>query len=476
MRKILFYSLIVAISSFFSTSCNAGKNEKATIERDSTFTTVNQPEWSRNAVIYEVNLRQYTPSASAKEFATHLPRLKELGVDILWFMPIHPISEVNRKGELGSYYAVKDYKGFNPEFGTIEDFKEVVKQAHELGMKIILDWVPNHTGCDNAWVTEHPEWYTLNEEGKMFGPFDWTDVFELNYDNREMRAAMVDALKFWLTDINVDGFRCDVAGEVPTDFWDEARPQLDAVKPELFMLAEASKPELNKHAFNMGYNWPMKDLFSEIAATAEQYTFKKEGEPMRTFPVKHAVAIDSLLADQAANYPKDTYLMNMITNHDLNSWEGTEFERLGNLTDAFAVLSYTLPGMPLIYTGQETGLNRAFEFFKKDECPAWEPRNEFFSFYQKLNALKHNQAALKAGVEGGEMVRFATKSNDLYTFSRKAEGSEVLVIVNLGKDAQAVEFTAEAPSVEGKINFFSGETEALPTTLNAGEYRVYVNK
>ena len=242
------------------------------------------------------------------------------------------------------------------------------------------------------------------------------------------------------------------------------------------MLAEASKPELNKHAFNMGYNWPMKDLFSEIAATAGQYTFKKEGEPMRTFPVKHAVAIDSLLADQAANYPKDTYLMNMITNHDLNSWEGTEFERLGNLTDAFAVLSYTLPGMPLIYTGQETGLNRAFEFFKKDECPAWEPRNEFFSFYQKLNALKHNQAALKAGVEGGEMVRFATKSNDLYTFSRKAEGSEVIVIVNLGKDAQAVEFTAEAPSVEGKINFFSGETEALPTTLNAGEYRVYVNK
>jgi hypothetical protein len=242
------------------------------------------------------------------------------------------------------------------------------------------------------------------------------------------------------------------------------------------MLAEASKPELNKYAFNMGYGWPMKDLFSEIASTAGQYTFKKEGEPMRTFPIKHAVAIDSLLEVLDKTYPKDTYLMNMITNHDLNSWEGTEFERLGNLSDAFAVLSYTLPGMPLFYTGQETGLNRALEFFKKDECPTWEPRNEYFVFYQKLNALKHSQAALKAGVEGGEMVRYATASNDLYVFSRSVEGSDVLVLVNLGKDAQAVEFTSEAPAVEDKINYFTGEAEALPTTLNAGEYRVYINK
>lgn len=477
MRKFIFYSLIVAVSSLFATSCNTKKTTENVVERDSTYTTVNHPEWSRNAVIYEVNLRQYTPSASAMEFATHLPRLKELGVDILWFMPIHPISELNRKGELGSYYAVKDYKAFNPEFGTIEDFKAVVNQAHELGMKVILDWVPNHTGCDNAWATEHPEWFSLNEEGKMYGPFDWTDVYELNYDNREMRAAMIDALKFWLTDVNVDGFRCDVAGEVPTDFWEEARPQLDSVKPELFMLAEASKPELQKNAFNMGYNWPMKDLFSEIAATAGQYTFKKEGEPMRTFPVKHAVAIDSLLADQAANYPKDTYLMNMITNHDLNSWEGTEFKRLGNLTNAFAVLSYTLPGMPLIYTGQETGMDRAFEFFKKDEAPTWEPSNEFFSFYKKLNALKHNQPALKAGLEGGEMVRYVTKSNDLYIFSRSVEDSTVLTFVNLGNTEQTVEYVAEAPANTDKmVNYFTETTEEFPTTLKPGEYKVYVNK
>lgn len=477
MKKLFPILLFVVATALFAASCNSKATANATEQRDSSYTTVTQPEWSRNAVIYEVNLRQYTPSGSVKEFASHLPRLKELGVDILWFMPIHPISEVNRKGELGSYYAVKDYKGFNPEFGTIEEFKEMVKQAHDLGMKVILDWVPNHTGCDNAWVTEHPEWFSLNDEGKMYGPFDWTDVYELNYDNREMRAAMIDALKFWLTDINVDGFRCDVAGEVPTDFWNEARPQLDAVKPDLFMLAEASKPELNKHAFNMGYNWPMKDLFSEIAATAGQYTFKEEGKPMRTFPIKHAIAIDSLLADQAANYPKDTYLMNMITNHDLNSWEGTEFERLGNLSDAFAVLSYALPGMPLIYTGQETGMNRAFEFFKKDEAPAWEPRNDFFAFYKKLNELKHNQAALNAGTAGGEMVRYATTSNDLYIFSRSVEGSTVLTFVNLGNSEQPVEYTREKPqNAENMINFFTGESDAFPTTLKPGEYKVYTLK
>ncbi len=477
MRKFIIFSLITGIASFFGSSCNSNKNAENDTQRDSTYTTVKQPEWSRNAVIYEVNLRQYSDEGSINAFARELPRLKDLGVDILWFMPIHPISELNRKGELGSYYAVKDYKAVNPEFGTIEDFKTTVKKAHDLGMKVIIDWVPNHTGCDNVWVAEHPEWYSTDSLGKMFGPFDWTDVYELNYDNREMRRAMVDALKFWLTDINIDGFRCDVAMEVPTDFWDETRPQLDSVKQDLFMLAEASKPELQKHAFNMGYNWPMKDLFSEIAATAGQYSFKKDGEPMRTFPVKYAVAIDSLLADQAANYPKDSYLMNMITNHDLNSWEGTEFDRLGNLTGAFAVLSYTLPGMPLIYTGQETGMNRAFEFFKKDQAPTWEPRNEFFEFYQKLNYLKHTQAALQAGENGGIMERYPTTSDNLYIFSRSADNSTVFVFTNLGNAEETIQYTGKAPESNATtVNFFTCETEVFPSTLAPGEYRIYVNR
>lgn len=466
MKKVIFKSIIAGIASLFTFGSNATTPAK---------TNVIHPEWSRDAVIYEVNLRQYTPTGKVADFAKELPRLKELGVDILWFMPIHPISEKNRKGELGSYYAVKDYKGFNPEYGTIDEFKAMVDQAHKLGMKVILDWVPNHTGCDNAWVTEHPEWFSRNEQGEMYGPFDWTDVYELNYDNREMRAAMVDAFKFWLTEIGVDGFRCDVAMEVPTDFWNETRPQLQAVKPDLFMLAEASVPELHIDAFNMGYNWPMKDLFSEIAATAGQYTFKKEGEPMKTFPIKHAVAIDSLLADQAANYPSDTYLMNMITNHDLNSWEGTEFDRLGNLNQAFAVLSYTLPGMPLIYTGQETGMNRAFEFFKKDEAPAWEPHNEYFTFYQTLNNLKHSNKALRAGEQGGKMLRYPTTSDDLYIFSREAQGDKVVVMVNLGAKTADVTYTGTAPVQDTNINIFTGKAENHPATLAPGEYRVFIN-
>lgn len=441
-------------------------------------TTVKHPQWSRNAVIYEVNMRQYTDSGKVAEFAKELPRLKELGVDILWFMPIHPISELNRKGELGSYYAVKDYKAFNPEYGTIDEFKELVRQAHDMGMKVILDWVPNHTGCDNPWVKQHPDWYAKDKDGKMYGPYDWTDVYKLDYSNPKMRKGMIDALKFWITEVGVDGYRCDVASEVPVDFWDEARVQLQAVKPDLFMLAEASEPKLQVNAFDMGYNWPMKDLFSAIAATSGEYSFSKEGEPMRTFPIATAVAIDSLLAKQATDYPADTYLMNMITNHDLNSWEGTEFERLGNLADAFAVLSYTLPGMPLIYTGQETGMNRAFEFFVKDKAPQWEPRNGYFNFYKKLNALKHNHKALNAGAEGGEMQRFPTTDDNIYVFQRTVDDDTVLVMVNLGEGPAVVpvDYTQEHPSVEGMINYFTSKEEALPTSLQNGEWRIYVTE
>ena len=478
MKKFFLSILAVAAVAVLVVSCGSSKKSDAqTTERDSTYTNVQHPEWSRNAVIYEVNVRQFTDSGTITALDAQLPRLKELGVDILWFMPIYPISEKNRKGELGSYYAVKDYKAFNPEFGTLDQFKETVKKAHDLGMKVILDWVPNHSGCDNAWVTEHPDWYAKNEKGEMFGPYDWTDVYKFDYSNPEMRAAMIDAFKFWLTEVGVDGFRCDVAMEVPTDFWDEARPQLQAVKPDLFMLAEASVPALQKNGFDMGYNWPMKDLFSEIAATSGQYTFKNDKGEVRTFPVRHAADIDSLLASQAADYPRDTYLMNMVTNHDLNSWEGTEFDRLGNLTDAFAVLSYTLPGMPLIYTGQETGLNRALEFFVKDKAPEWEPRNSYFDFYKKLNELKHTQAALRAGEEGGEMLRYETSSPDLYTFSRSKDDSKVTVIVNLGSKDEEITFTSAAPQLgENTIDFFTGEKAVLPSTLKPGEYCVMIDK
>lgn len=437
-------------------------------------TTLEQPQWSRNSVIYEVNWRQISDDGKIKSLEAQLPRLKELGADILWLMPVHPISEVDRKGELGSYYAVRDYTAVNPELGTLDEFKEFIKKAHEYGLKVIIDWVPNHSGRDHAWVTEHPDWYARDEKGEMFGPFDWTDVYKFDYSNPEMRKGMIDAMKFWLTEVGIDGFRCDVAMQVPTDFWNEARPQLDATKEGgIFMLAEASEPDLVEHAFNMAYNWPMKDVFNAIAATAGQRTFDDA-----KLPVANALAIDSLLQAQARDFVVDSYLMNMITNHDLNSWEGTEFQRLGNLTNAFAVLSFTLPGMPLIYTGQETGMNRAFEFFTKDVPPVFEPKNEYYTLYKKLVDLKHSQAALAAGIEGGRMVRYPTASNDLYIFSRSANGSNVLVMVNLGNKTETIDYnTSLRPDASlFPVDYFAGKAGQLPSALAPGEYRVFTGR
>lgn len=434
-------------------------------------TTVNHPEWSRDAVIYEVNWRQMTPEGTIAAVEKQIPRLKDLGVDILWIMPVNPISKEGSKGELGSYYASADYKALNPELGTMDDFRQFVKTAHDNGMKVIIDWVPNHTGNDNWWLTYHPDFYKRDASGAPVHPADWTDVSQLDYSNPQVREYMADAMAHWLYDAGIDGFRCDVAMMVPTDFWNGLRPRLQAVKPDLFMLAEASEPKLQEHAFDMGYNWPLAVLFKQIANNAGQYTFGDD--PGK----KQAVAIDSLLASQQTDYPADTYLMNMVTNHDFNSWEGTEFQRFGNLTDAMAVLSYTLPGMPLIYTGQETGMNRAFKFFEKDEAPEFEPRNSYFDFYKKLNQLKHSQKALRAGEpgkQGGHIVRYPTRSSDLYIFSRQLDGSEVLVMTNLGAKTQKIKYLGEAPVANDMINYFTGLHEKYPKSLKPGEYRVYV--
>ena len=436
-------------------------------------TTVKHPDWAPSAVIYEVNTRQFSDDGTFNSVNANLDRLKNLGVDILWFMPIHPISELNRKGGLGSYYSVADYKAVNPEFGTLDDFKALVANAHERGMKVILDWVPNHTGCDNPWVTEHPDYYALNEQGEMFGPFDWTDVYKLDYSNPATREAMIDAMSFWLTDVGVDGFRCDVAMQVPTDFWNEARPRLQALKPDLFMLAEASEPDLEEHAFDMAYNWPMKDLFSAIAATSGQYKYQPaEGAPHK-FPVTRATDIATLHQQQQADYPYGAYMMNMITNHDLNSWEGTEFERLGDFVPAFAVLSYTLPGMPLIYTGQEVGLDRAFEFFVKDKAPDWTP-NDWTKFYTALNGLKHARPELSADASVGSMITYTTTSPDVLVFERRAGKSRTLVGVNLGTEETAVTFTGMSPDTKGaKAVMTETEMTEIPASLKPGEYFMF---
>lgn len=434
-------------------------------------------DWAPSAVIYEVNLRQGTQGRTLKSFSDELPRLKDLGVDIVWLMPIHPISELNRKGTLGSYYAVKDYKAVNPEFGTFGDLKDFVARAHALGMKVILDEVCNHSGCDNAWVKSNPDFYAKDKDGKMFGPFDWTDTYKFDYSNPGMREAMIDALKFWVREADIDGYRADVAMQVPTDFWVQARKELESIKP-VFMLAEASVPELTEAAFDADYAWPMKDVFNAIAATQGVNRWAIEHGENR--PRLDALAIDSLLAAQERQYPQDTYRMQMITNHDLNSWEGTEFDRYGRGVGAFAVLSYTLPGMPMMYTGQEVGFDHPFEFFETDTVTPDYTYNEFTAFYKMLNGLKHKHAALRAGKTGGKMSRHLTASRDVYAFSRTSvmpgEADEVTVIVNLSDKAAPVVFTAGMPDVSGKVDYFSSAPAELPDTLGPWEYRIYVTE
>ena len=430
------------------------------------------PAWMDNAVIYEANLRQGTGERNLRGLQRQLPRLRDLGVDIVWLMPIHPISEEGRKGSLGSYYAVKDYKAVNPEFGTMEDLKEFVRTAHTLGMKVILDEVCNHTGRDNAWVTEHPDYYARNEKGEMYGPYDWTDTYKLDYSNPATRAAMTDALKFWIEEADIDGYRCDVAGEVPTDYWEEVRPQLQAIKP-VFMLAEASKPDLLLKAFDADYAWPMKDVFNAIAATqgVNSYAVEKRQD----LPKTNAADIRKLIDRQKKEYPKGAVHMNMVTNHDLNSWEGTEVERFGPALGAFAVLSYTLPGMPMLYTGQEVGFNHAFEFFEPDSVQPDYGANEVTAFYEMLNALKHANSALNVR-EGDNQTRFyAPISDEVIAFTRSNGNDTVTVVANLSSKENKLAFKGEAPQTQGLHNYFSGAPASLQEKLAPWEYVILTN-
>ncbi len=424
------------------------------------------PEWLESAVIYEANLRQGTPTRDFKGLQRELPRLRDLGVDVIWLMPIHPISKEQRKGTLGSYYAVQDYKAVNPEFGTIEDAKEFVRTAHSLGMKVILDEVCNHTGADNAWIKEHPGRFARNDKGEMYGPYDWTDVCKLDYTNPDTRAAMIDALSFWVKDVDIDGYRCDVAGEVQTDFWEEARPKLQAIKP-VMMLAEAAKPELLLKAFDVDYAWPMKDVFNAIAATKGVNSWAVKHDEKR--PSMTAQDIPALIERQKKEYPAGSIHMNMVTNHDLNSWEGTEFDRFGPATGAFAVLSYTLPGVPMMYTGQEVGFNHAFEFFEADSITPSYTANEFTTFYEVLNSLKHENRALDARVPA---TFHKNADKDILVFSREKGDNRVMVIANLSNESRKLKLGQEAALLDGLADCFTGVAGPLPETLRPWQYIV----
>lgn len=398
------------------------------------------PEWSKDAVIYEVNVRQYTPEGTFEAFKEHLPRLQELGVDILWFMPIHPISEEKRLGTLGSYYAVQDYKGINPEFGTMEDFQDLVDVAQDMGFYVILDWVANHTGWDHDWINDNPDWYEQNSDGEIIHPqeFNWTDVAQLNFENPDMRNAMKDAMLFWVEEIGIDGFRADYANGVPVDFWEDVSSQLNEVKP-VFMLAEDDKVmDLLNEAFLVNWGWRFHHLMNDIAN-------ERRG----------ANAIKSYLTWVEKTYPEGSYPMQFLTTHDENSWHGTIEERLGDATEAMAALYFTVPGIPLIYSGQEAGDSKSLDFFEKDEID-WSDLS-LQDFYAELIKLKKDNEALWNGSAGGDIHFFDTSDNKILAFQRETANNQVIVVMNLS--FEDVKGTVEL-GLEGEFQSFQANTSA----------------
>ena len=382
---------------------------------------VSFPEWAAAATIYEVNMRQYSEDSRFASFQNHLPRLKALGVDILWFMPINPIGVENRKGRLGSYYSIQDYTAVHPDYGTMEEFKALVDSCHAQGFRVILDWVANHTAWDHSWVTEHPDWYVRDDEGNLRAPFDWTDVLELDYEKPEMRQAMIEEMRFWIREVGIDGFRCDVAYEVPEDFWKEARAALDDEESDIWMLAEdESKPWMLNDAFNANYGWSFHHLINQLAQGRQK--------PEAVFEYQER---------QEASYPGGSYPMHFITNHDENSWQGTVFERLGPANKAMALLTFTMPGMPLIYSGQEIGLDKRLEFFDHDPIQ-WTGGGSYTRFYQELNRLKQEHPALYAGSAGGTFVRIPNDNEEhILSFARTTGDDTVIILINCTNTDQA---------------------------------------
>lgn len=380
--------------------------------------------WSRNANIYEVNLRQYTKEGTIKAFAAQLPRLKKMGVEILWIMPVQPIGQKERKGTLGSYYAVKDYTAVNPEFGSMADFKAMVAQAHALGMHVILDWVANHTAWDHAWVAEHNDWYKKNDKGEVFpvtfnpGPDVeyWTDVIALDYSKPALWKGMTEAMAFWVREAGIDGFRCDVAELVPLAFWNQARAELNKIKP-VFMLAEGNEPALHEQAFDMTYAWDLADIFKKIGKGSAD-----------------ARDLAAYVSKPAKAFPAHAYRMLFTNNHDFNSWHGTDRELYGPAYKALAVLTATLPGIPLIYGGQEAGLDKRLAFFEKDAI-AWN-NTPLSGFYAGLLKLKKDNPALAPGQYGAPVRLIATGNDKVFAFQRSLAGNTVKVEVNLSARPQ----------------------------------------
>ncbi len=383
------------------------------------------------SAIYEVNIRQHSAEGSLRAVTADLPRIRALGVGMVWLMPLQPIGESRRKGSLGSYYAIRDYTAVNPEFGTLEDLKELIRTAHQLGLKVILDWVANHTAWDHPWVTQHPQWYRRNEAGEIQAvkanpddpndPEHWEDVAQLDYGQNELWVAMLEAMRFWRREVGFDGFRCDVAGFLPPRFWQVARQVLEQDGP-LFMLAESDSPQMHQLGFDATYDWKLQQALQKIA----------QGQA-------DAQALLDWWIHRVQHYPVGSIGMNFITNHDINSWHGSDEELYGSpaAAQAMAVLAATLPGVPLLYSGQESFHRKRLAFFEKDPID-WGTRSQA-DFYTRLLKWRVQHTALQAPLAFDGLEWVPDQNPKVITFKRRGpRGARLQISVNLSGQAQKV--------------------------------------
>lgn len=423
MRTLGFIFAALALALASATAAHAG--QKATLRyQPQPFVKISHPDWTRTAVIYQINTRQFTPEGTFAAAERQLPRLKQLGVNIIWLMPIHPIGEKNRKGTLGSPYSVKDYYGVNPEFGTLADLKSFVATAHKLGLHVILDWVANHTAWDNAIHDQHPDWYKKDWKGADRPTlwFDWTDIIDLDYSKPELRRYMTDALKYWVREAGVDGFRADVAGWVPVDFWENARAELDAIKP-VFMLAEFDQRDIHRASFDASYAWKWNNAMHDIA------TGKAD-----------TGALFGYYSEAEGAWPAEAQRMVYTENHDQNAWDGTEFERFGPALNNAITLSFVGAGIPLIYNGQEAGNERRLKFFEKDPI-VWRDHPNA-SLFKHLIEFRAAHPALQNAPWGGAMIPVVNSApTRVLSFVRQQGSDKVFAILNLSGEPQTVRFT-----------------------------------
>ena len=418
-------------------------------------------EWRYSTNVYEINLRQYTKEGTFNAFAEALPRLRKMGVETLWFMPVTPIAEEKMKGTMGSYYACSDYTSVNPEFGTLDDFKDLVRMAHAMGFRIIIDWVANHTGWDHVWTKVHPEYYERDEAGNFRAASGMDDIIELDFSNPDLVKAMIDAMTFWVKECDIDGFRCDLAFWVELDFWKKARPVLDQIKP-LFWLGEfdaLDNPEYLE-VFDAAYTWAWMHKTEDF--------YKKE---------RSILALKNLLQQYKAVFIPGTTGLFFTSNHDENSWNGTEFEKYGDMAAALAVFSCTWEGIPLLYSGQELPNLKRLKFFDKDAIE-WNGVYTSEDFYRKLLTLRAEHPALASGNGTAEPVMLDFEQDGhILGYIRKSGSSAVLVLLNLSPYPSR--FMNRSNGIAGHYReLFSGEgkdCEADPWfDLPAWGYKVYV--